>query len=156
MSLVEIDTGSGDDLFAPPTFQQLTPGKHLFEVANDLVVEEVKKAESDNNVINLEAVCQDEDENKGRKVWDRVLIISDNTTEKGQIAQKINQAKLCQFTVACGVLTQDQIKSGSKIPLDEFKGKRFEAITKQGTYKDTSGAEKTKSEIVRYLFDTTE
>lgn len=154
MGLVQIDTGN-PDLFEPPVFKQLTPGKHLFEVVNDLVVEATAKADSKNNIVKMEAVCQDEDENKGRKVWDNFLIVEDVTTEKGQMSRKINQAKLCQFTVACGVRTQENIKTNGDIPLDEFKGKRFEAITKQTSYINAAGEKKDKSEIVRYLFDTT-
>ncbi len=151
MGILEIDTGN-PDLFKPFEFKTLPKGKHLFEVANDLIVEPASK--SDNNVVKVELVCQDEDDNKGTRVFDTFTIITDTSTDKGRKAQAINQGRLSQFAVACGVKTQAEIREGSGIPLEEFKGKCCEAITKVVPYTDPATQEsKTKGQIVKYLFE---
>ena len=158
MSLITIDVSSPEDLFKAPEFKLLPKGKHLFEVANELVVEKAKS--SDNQVIQVEAVCQDEDENKGTHVWDCFVIITNPTSDKQRKAKSINQARLCQFAVACGVRTKEQIENGEGIPLDEFKGVQFEAITKIISQKDPNDLdsegnpiEKQRAKISRYLFE---
>ncbi len=157
MSTVEIDLGN-PDLFKPPEFKTIPKGKHLFEVVNELTVTKAKT--SDNNVIKVELVCQDEDESKGLRVWDNFTLINNPQTDKQVKGKEINQARLCQFAVACGVLTQQQIEDGAGIPLETFKGSQCEAITKIETYKDPNDLdddgnlkEKKRARIVRYLFE---
>ena len=151
MSLVEIDTGN-PDLFKTFEFKVLMPGKHLFEVANDLIVEPAQSSE--NSVIKVEARCQDEDDGKGAVVWDNFTIIKDAKTEKEIKSKEINQGRLSQFAVACGVRTQQEIRDGKGIPLEGFKGKMFDAITKIEPYKDKNTQEdKTRTKIVRFLFE---
>jgi len=151
MGLVEIDT-SNEDLFKPYEFKVLPKGKHRFEVANDLVVEPAKS--SDNNVIKVELRCQDEDENKGSVVFDTFVLIENPQTEKHRKSRQINQGRLAQFAVACGVRTKEEIESGKGIPLDEFKGKICDAITRIVPYKDpNTGEAKQSAKIARYLFE---
>ena len=152
MGTIEVDLGN-PDLFKPFKFKAMPKGKHLFEVENDLEVTPSGNPESENLVIKCVFVCQDEDENKGSKIWENFVLIVNPVTD-GQIkAKKIHQANLCQFAVACGVLTQDEIESGAGIPLEEFKGKRFDAITKVENSKDEAGNDRQNTKIARYLFE---
>jgi len=151
MGLVEIDT-SNPDLFKPMEFKVPPKGKYLLEVGNDLVVEQSKS--SDNHIVKAELRVQDDGEFKGSVIYDNFVIIADTSTEKGRTSKRINEARLCQFAVACGVRTQEEINEGKGIPLDEFKGKVCEAITKVVNYKDPNTDEtRTKAAIVRYLFE---
>ena len=151
MGMIEIDTGN-PDLFKPMEFKVCSKGKHLFEVANDLVVEPSKS--SDNNLISAQLKCLDDGDDKGATVFDRFVLMADTTTEKGRKAQQINQGRLCQFAVACGILTQEEIKNGSGIPLDKFKGSTCEAITKVCLNTDPNTDEqKQRAEIVKYIFE---
>ena len=153
MSTVKIDT-TNEDLFKPYAPPILKNGKHLFEVANDLCVQPTDSPDSSNLVIKVELRCQDEDDDKGKPVYDNIVIIADATTEKGQKAKEINEARLAQFTVACGVLTQEQIKAGEDIPLERFKGQRCDAITKIETSTNpNTGQQQQASKISRYLFE---
>jgi len=153
MSTVEIDVGN-EDLFTPYQPPILANGKHLFEVANDLCLEPSKSAGSSNLVIKVELRCQDEGEDKGKPVYDHFVIISDATSEKSQKAKRINEGRLAQFSVACGVQTQEQIKAGEPIPLDQFAGRRCEAITKMESSTDPATQRvQQSSKISRYLFE---
>jgi len=156
MSLVEVDIGN-PDLFKVMSFRTISAGKHLFEVENDVVVEPAKS--SDNNVIKVTLVCQDEDENKGSKVWDNFTIVENPQTQKQLTSQKINQARLCQFAVACGITTQADIEAGGGVNLSLLKGSRCEAITKMEPYSDLNELDgdgkpviKQRGKVVRYLF----
>lgn len=151
MGLVEVDTGN-PDLFKPYEFKVLPAGKHLLEVANDLVVAAAAPP-SPNSVVKVELRCQDEDENKGTVVWENFTIIAAPQSEKERTSQKINQGRLAQFAVACGVKTQAEIEGGSGIPLEPFKGARCDAITRVESYKDPNTQEsKTRAKVGRYLF----
>lgn len=152
MGTVEVDLGN-PDLFKPYEFKVLPAGKHLLEVANELVVAAAAPP-SENNVVKVELRCQDEDENKGTVVFENFTLISNPQSEKEITSQKINQGRLAQFTVACGVKTQAEIEAGSGIPLEEFKGKRCEAIIKIESYKDQKTQEdRQRAKVVRYLFE---
>jgi hypothetical protein len=160
MGTVEVDLGN-PNLYKPMEFKTLPKGKHTFEVANDLVVEPA--ASSGNNVIKVELVCQDEGEEKGSRCWDNFTLVTDASTEKGRKAKEINQARLVQFALACGVRTKEQIAAAEGIPLEEFKGTQCEAITKVESYKDPNDLDndgnpkiKTRPKIVRYLFEVAE
>ncbi len=152
MGIVEIDTGN-PELFKVVDFSPPPSGKHTLEVVNDLAVEPVKKAGSQNNKISVDLVVVDEGEGKGRHVWDNFVLITNPQTEKEQKARSINQARLCQFAVACGVKTQEDIEAGEGIPLEEFQGLTCEAITKIETSTDPNTQEtRKKAAISRYLF----
>ncbi|KKM79759.1 hypothetical protein LCGC14_1346630 [marine sediment metagenome] len=125
---VSIDN-SNPDLFKPYEPKLLQNGKHLFEVGTALAITPCK-APSENSMITLEAKCQDEDEFKGETVWERFIFIKDIQTPGQQKSKEITEGRLAQFAVACGVMTEAQIKAGEPIPLDEFLGRKFEAISK--------------------------
>lgn len=157
MGLVEVDVGN-PDLFKAYEARILPKGPHLFEVANDLIVEPAKS--SDNNIINVELRCQDEDENKSTPVWDIFTLVTNAQGEKAIKSKAINEARLAQFAVACGVRTQAQIEAGEGIPLHEFKGCRCNAITKveikpDPTTLDEEGqpVQRKRARIVRYVFE---
>ncbi len=154
MGVLKIDV-SNPDLFKTFDFKVMTPGKHLLEVANDLEIVSCKPP-SENSIIKVELVCQDEDDNKGARAWENLVIINNPTTEKQVKAVKIQQSKLCQFAVACGVITKDEIEAGGNIELGLFKGTRCEAITRVETSTDASGKStgKQNTRIVRYLFES--
>jgi len=130
MGLIKITSDAPDDLFKPHEFPVLPAGKHLLIVANKLFVGDVKDPASTNKIIALEARCQDEDANKGMVVFDNFLIVTDISTDKQKKTKEIHDAKLAQFVVSCGVLTQAQLKAGEEFDLDDFEGKVFNAVTK--------------------------
>ena len=150
MTLINITPTESEDLFAPPEFPVLSPGRHTFVVANDLKVE--TKEETGNGVIKVEARCQDEDENKGIPVFDNIVIINNPMKDKDFTAKSIHDKKLAQFTVACGVLTKEQVEAGEGINLAEFKDKMFLAVSGVETQK-YQGRDVKRSCISRYLFE---
>ena len=147
--MIEVDV-TNPDLFVPYEYKVLPPGKHLFEVGEDVVVGPCA-APSKNEKFTVVAVCQDEDENKGTKVFDNFVLIKNPTTEGQRTAIKINQSRLCQLVVACGILTQEDIMGGAQIDLTALRGCTFDAVTKVGSYKKDNETIP-KAEIVKYLF----
>jgi len=148
---VSIDN-SNPDLFKPYEPKLLQNGKHLFEVGTALAITPCK-APSENSMITLEARCQDEGECKGTIVYERFVFIANIQTSGQQTSKEITEGRLAQFAVACGVMTEAQIKAGEAIPLDEFLGRRFEAITKVVSGKDQSGNARQQNSIARFLFE---
>ncbi len=149
--MIDVDV-SNPDLFVAYELKILPPGKHLFEVGNNVEVVPCASP-SENSKFVVEAICQDEDENKGTKVFDNFVLIKNPTTDGHQKAIKINQGRLCQLAVACGVRTKEDIMGGKGVSLEELKGCTFEAITKIVSYIDKQGQSKQKAEIVKYLFE---
>ena len=151
---VQIDS-SNPDLFKEYKPKLLPNGKHLFEVGTSLAVVPCKEP-SENSMITLEAKCQDEDEFKGETVWERFVFIKNIQTSGQQKSKEITEGRLAQFAVACGVMTEAQIRAGENIPLDEFLGRKFEAITKIVPGKDQSGHACQQNSIARFLFEPAE
>ncbi len=147
---LKVDT-SNPELFVEYKVKILTPGLHTFEVANELKVEKCKEP-SVNQMINVEAVCQDEGEFKGSKVFDRILILTNPQTDGQHKSKAINEARLAQFTIACGVLTQDEIAAGEDIELENFRGCTFQATTEVGSYTTSSGTKKPCTVLENYKF----
>lgn len=161
MGLISITSSNPEDLFKPFEFPVLPPGKHLFVVANELEIKPASDPESTNQVVGLEARCQDEDGNKGMVVFDNFVFFTDPQTEKEQKGQAIHQARLAQFIVACGVKTPEEIKAGAEFDLAECKDKVFYAISKTSMEKvfppelDALGQPKKalKASIKQYLYE---
>ena len=128
MGLIKIESETPEDLFKPMEFPVLPQGKHLFIVANKLEITVVE--ESGNDLIKLEARCQDEDDNKGTVVFDNFIIVKDPQTDKHRKGQKMHQAKFAQFVAACGVATPEEIAAGVEFDLDDFEGKVFQAVSR--------------------------
>jgi hypothetical protein len=137
MSIINIDTNN-PDLLKKPVYLPVTPGIHVFEVMNDLKIEKVKKAGSDNDKVDVTLVCQDEDENKGRRVFD-TLALTENS-----------QWKIAQFAKSCGV---DSDAEGN-LDLSLFKGLHCRADIKHETYKKGTGAVAVAARVSEYLFET--
>ncbi len=148
---LKVDT-SNPDLFVEHKVKVLTPGLHTFEVANEVKVEKCKEP-SINSMINIEVVCQDEDEFKGCKVYDRILILANPQTD-GQLKSKaINEARLVQLMMACGIMTQDEVEAGADIELELLKGNTFEATTTIGeSVNQTTRVKKPVTVIENYKF----
>ncbi len=151
MNTVQIDS-SNPDLLKPYEPKLLQNGKHLFEVGTALAITPCKPP-SENSMITLEARCQDEDECKGTIVYERFVFIANIQTAGQQKSKEITEGRLAQFTIACGVLDEAQIKAGEAIPLDDFLSRKFEAITKVVSGKDQAGNAQQQNSIARFLFE---
>ncbi len=149
---LRVDT-SNPDLFKEYKVKVLTPGLHTFEVANEVAVKKCKEP-SVNNKIDLELICQDEDEFKGAKVFDRILILKNPSTD-GQLKSKaINEAHLVQLMMSCGIMTQDQVTAGEEIELELLKGCTFQATTTVGeSVNQITGVKKPITVIENYKFE---
>lgn len=151
MTIVNIDSNQ-PDLLKPFEFKLLPKGTYLFEVANDLIVEQC--ASSQNQIIKVENVCLDEGEWKGTKVFENFIIMVEPTTEKQLKGKAINEAKLAQFAVATGVANANDLDALSSLDLDSFKGTTFKAMVGVASYQNQQTNEtKQKNVITRYLFD---
>lgn len=161
MGLISISTDDPASLSEKASFPLITPGKHLFVVANKPAIEPVKDEASTNQILTIDAVCQDEDENKGRHVFDRILVVTDASTEKQQTSKRINDARLAQMVASTGLRTMDQIKAGEGFDVAELEGKHFQAITGNPLEEiyppelDDQGNKKKepRSRIKQYLFE---
>lgn len=129
MALISIQSECPEDLFKPPEYPVLPAGQHVFVVANELEVTAVSDPGSTNQIIKLEARCQDDDENKGIVVFDNFVLINNPTTSKQELGKKINDARLAQFAAACAVATQEEIAQGAEFDLSDFKEKFFAAVS---------------------------
>ncbi len=147
---LKVDT-ENPDLFVEYKVKILPPGLHTFEVANALKVEACS-GDSVNQKIEIELRSMDEDENKGALVYDRILLMTNPQTEGQHKAKAIHEAKLAQFTIACGILSQEDIASGIDIELDNFQGATCQATTGIGSYKNKDGQDKQKTTIENYKF----
>lgn len=160
MSLIKITPDNPEDLFRPPEFPTIKPGKHVFLVANELEVSQ-SSGDDPKDMVKLEARCQDDDENKGLMVFDIFLLIGQTFDEKSATAKKIHDAKLAQFVVACGATTAEKLTNGEEFDLADCNGKDFAAITAvrmAPVYPeelDDAGKPKKapRSYIKQYLFD---
>ncbi len=142
MSLLNIDT-SQPDLLKVRTFDPVPNAKYICEVENDLVIEDTKAPDNNNQVVSIILRILDDGEYKGRKIFDNLTI--GDTPE----ARKKSDWKIAQFAVACGVCTKETL---SEIDLEAFKGSTVEVLvgTKTSTYE---GETKKKNVVKQYLFE---
>jgi hypothetical protein len=158
MDTIKVDT-SNPDLFKPPEFPILPAGIHTFAVSELSDFESAK--EGMNLVCKLEATCQDEEpaENKGVKVFENFVLITEPSTSKQVTAKKLNEQRMAQFCLACGVTTKDQIEATGELPIKACSGQFFKAQT--GTrldkyHKEQTGETRQQSYIKKYLFEDSE
>jgi hypothetical protein len=138
MSIVKID-GSNESNFTGR--KVITPGKYVFEIANDLIVEKSKS--SDNNKVEVQLRCVDEGEFKGSLVFDSIPL-----TPKCEW-------RLCNLAMAAGRQSKEEIKS-TGVDLSLLKGSAVEVIVavKPPEVDPVSGKKyKEKNEVERYCFD---
>ena len=148
---IKVDT-SNPDLFKPPEFPVLSPGIHMFAVA-EMSDWEDSKSNPNNKTKSLQFKCQDEDENKGTTVFERFVLIDPNdTSEKAAKGRKINQQNMTTFCLACGVTTKDEIIATGELPLEKCVGAFFKAETKVST-STYQGQTRTQAEIKKYLYE---
>ena len=157
-NLINITVDEPEDLFKAPEYKVLPAGVHLFCVGNSLAVEVVES--SGNDIIKLQARCQDEDENKGTVVFHNFVFIKNPTTDGQRKSIQINNAQLAQFAVACGVSTVDQVKAGEDFDLDDFGEESFfkaETVVKSEETRELNddGTKKKapKASIKKFLFE---
>ena len=142
MSILNVNT-SDPDLFKKRTYEPKPGGVYAFAVANALKLVDSKSTPG-NKVVKIELRVVDDGEFKGRKVFDN-LVITKTDKEKTEF-------KIAQFAVACGVMTQAQIKAGEGIDLDMFQNCVCKA--KVGIVLDPyRGPEEKKNEVKEYLFE---
>jgi hypothetical protein len=159
MVLLSVSLDDPNELFKPPEFPVLPPGRHGFALSEKLVITDSKTEGSSNKVVKISAKCTDDDENKGSMVWDNIVIVTDLSTDKAKKTHEISQKKLAQFTVACGIATKEEVQEqGYQVDLDRFEvGTEFEAMSNVKTSKNpTTGQEQQTAGIKRYLFEPEE
>lgn len=150
MEAIKVDI-SNPDIFKPPEFKVLPPGVHTFVVAK---LGDFEPAKSGPNLVaKVEYRCQDEDPDcKGIVVFENFVQVVDITDSKMATCQKINQQKMVQLCLACGVTTKQQIEETGEIPLMDCRDEFFKADSgvKNNTY---LGETKKQSYIKKYLFE---
>ncbi len=157
-NLINIVVDDPDELFKAPEYKVLPAGVHLFCVGNHLAVETVEK--SGNDIIKLQARCQDEGAEKGIVVFHNFVFIKDPQTDGQKKSIEINNAQLAQFVAACGILTIEEIKAGANFDLDTFDEETFfqaETVVKneptQEMNDDGSPKKALKASIKKFLFE---
>lgn len=160
-NLIDIIVDDPDELFKAPEYKVLPAGVHLFCIGKTPLVIEVVEG-SGNDIIKLQACCQDDDENKGIMVFHNFVFIKDPQNDGQRKSVEINNAQLAQFTAACGVATIEDIKAGVKFDLDDFTDEVFfkaeTVIRKEDVFPaelDENGNKKkaNKASIKRFLFE---
>ena len=160
-NLINITVDDSDALFKAPEYKFLPAGVHLFLVGNGPLAVEVVES-SGNDIIKLQARCQDDDENKGTVVFHNFVFIKDPQTDGQRKSVEINNAQLAQFTAACGIATVDEIKAGTKFDLDDFTAETFfraETVVKNENVfpeeldEDGKPKKAPKASIKRFLFE---
>lgn len=160
ISVTVPDDGDPDDLFKTPEYPVLPAGEHLFAIGNGPLCVEVVES-SGNDIIKLQAVCQDDDGNKGVMVFHNFVFIKNPTTEGQKKSIEINNAQLAQFVAACDVLTVAQIKAGEKFDLENFDENTFfrakTTVKKEDTLEigdDGRPVKAPKASFKQFLYDT--
>ena len=151
MSTINVDV-SDPKIFEPSSFRLAKDGQKVLEIANELKLEPCKEP-SENQKIEIELRIIDDGDEKGIKVFDRIIIFANATTDKQLKGQEINQQRLVHLTMAAGVKTKEELAADGSIPLENFKGRAVKAYVGTTTYKkqDTQETVK-KNEVKRYLF----
>ncbi len=138
MAVVNIDATNPDNFQAR---KPLPAGKYVFEIANDLVVTQAKPP-SVNKLIKVELRCADEGEQKGRVVFDNIVL-----TKKAEF-------KLCHLVLAADSQSKDDMANG--IDLELLKGCMVEAeISLEPPRKDpiTGQMYDESNRVKRYCFE---
>ena len=153
MSTVNVDV-SDPKIFEPSSFRLAANGQKVLEIANELKLEPCKEP-SENSKIEIELRIIDDGDEKGIKVFDRIIVWPEGAvlTEKQKVGREINQQRLVHLTMAAGVKTKEELAVDGSIPLEQFKGRAVNAYVGTTTYKkqDTDEIVK-KNEVKRYLF----
>jgi hypothetical protein len=147
MESIKVDV-SNPDLFKPPEFKVLPPGIHLFAVSE--LTGPAPAKEGPNLVIKCDFRCQDEDDNKGLAVFENLVIVTETPNAKAVTARDLNQRRMVQLCLACGVTTQQQIEETGELPIMQCAGQFFKAQTGVRT-KKYQGEDQTKAYIKKYL-----
>lgn len=154
MGILSVDTAN-PDLFKSPSYKVIPSGRYTFEVANDLTVEDCKNSE--NRIMKIELRCLDDGDAKGAVVFDNIVFMTDTSSEKAQKAMKINQARLCQFAVGCGIATQEEIEATGNIDTGTAKGRVCECLIGIRNSKNPNTGEDQQQNVVKqYLFEPSE
>jgi len=144
MPIVNVDVAD-ESKFQQKSFKLLPKGNYVFELAKNLVVEQAKT--SNNRKVDVEAVCMDEGEFKGTRVWTTIAL-----TPK-------SDWRLVHLALACGTQTKDEIKAAGGVDLSLLTaGCRFEAsvdVTPEQTAPDGT-TYRAKNTITRFLFESDE
>lgn len=150
MPTIKVDT-SNPNLYDAPEFPTITPGIHLFAVAD--ISDPEPAQNSDNLVISCQFRCQDEDENKGLVVFERFVLISPEKQDTKSVkARQINQQTMTTFCLACGVTTKDEVEQTGELPLMNCKDQFFKAET--GVKNNTYQGQTTKQSVIKkYLYE---
>ena len=142
MSILNVNT-SDPDLFKKRTYEPIPGSVYAFTVANALKLEDSKSTPG-NKVVKIELRVVDDGEFKGKKVFDN-LVITKTDKEK-------SEWKIAQFAVACGIMTQAQIKAGEGIDLDLFQNSICKARVSIKVEK-YQGEDVKKNVVKEYLFE---
>ena len=160
-TLINITVDEPDELFKAPEYKVLPAGVHLFCVGNGPLSLDVVE-DSGNDIIKLQARCQDDDESKGTVVFHNFVFIKNPENDGQRRSIDINNAQLAQFTAACEVATIEEIKAGAKFDLEDFTEETFfkaETVIKNEDVfpadLDENGKNKKapKASIKRFLFE---
>jgi len=139
MAVVKIDANNAEN-FEKKDFTPIPKGEYVFEIENELVVTKAKS--SDNMLVKVTLICQDEGPAKGKKVFDNIVL-----TKKAEF-------KLCHLALAAGTQTKEEMVDGVDLAL--FKGQLVRAeISVQAPRTDPSTGQVygESNKVVRYCFD---
>ncbi len=139
MAVVKVDSNNAEN-FEKKDFTPIPKGEYVFEIENDLVVEKAKS--SDNKIVKVTLVCQDEGEYKGKKVFDNIVL-----TKKAEY-------KLCHLALAAGTQTKEEMREG--VDLELFKGRLIRAeisVHAPRTDPVTGQMYNESNKVTRYCFD---
>ncbi len=140
MAVVKVDSNNAEN-FEKKDFTPIPKGEYVFEIENDLVVVAAKPP-SENKIIKVTLVCQDEGEYKGKKVFDNIVL-----TKKAEY-------KLCHLALAAGTQTKEEMQEG--VDLELFKGRLVRAeISVQAPRTDPATGQmyNESNKVTRYCFD---
>ena len=151
---IKVDVGN-EDLFKPPEFPTITPGIHAFAVASIGDWEPSKTDGSTNLVLQVDLRCQDDEveENNGLACFENFVLVTEVTDQKSATTKKMNEQRMAQFCLSCGVTTQQQILETGELPIKACEGQFLKAQT--GIKINEYQGEKTpKTYVKKYLFES--
>ncbi len=112
MVILNVDTSNPDLL--DRKYDPIPKGIYIMEIENELVVEDSKNTPG-NQIVKVELRVMDDEEYKGRKVFDTLVISSDPETAKKC------EWKIAQIAISSGICTKETLKDG--VDIGELKGK---------------------------------
>ncbi len=156
MAIVDLDLTIGDDTFEPRSFDPAPPGVYVCSVTGKdgkYPLEITQGKDSSSIFIPTELRIESnadgsETKEKGKRIFENIVLKKkDGSPNDG------GQKQLVQFALACGVITEEQVRNKQGIDLNAFGPEtRLRVDVNVKNEKDQHGNEQLRNHVKNYLW----